>query len=128
MLRNFKVNELKIMHEVSIINNVIQIALEKAEENKLKNINKITLKIGDFAGVMKDSLMFAFQGASKKTLLENAELVIERVKPTGECSNCNIIFEIQHFNKICPKCNEFCCNILTGYELYIDTLEGDELE
>lgn len=114
------------MHEVSIINNVIEIALEKAEENKLKNIRKITLKIGDFSGVMKDSLMFAFQGASKETPLENTELVIDRVKATGECSNCNIIFEIEHFNKLCPKCNEFCSNILTGYELYIDTLDGDQ--
>ncbi|RII36533.1 hydrogenase maturation nickel metallochaperone HypA [Clostridium chromiireducens] len=116
------------MHEVSIINGVIDIVLEKARENKLKNINKITLKIGDFSGVMKDSLMFAFQSASKETALDNTELIIERVKATGECSNCNIIFEIEHFNKLCPKCNEFCCNILTGYELYIDTIDGDEYD
>lgn len=113
------------MHEVSIINNVIEIVLMKAEENKLKSIDKITLKIGELSGVMKESLMFAFQGISKETILENAELVIERVKATGECSNCNIIFEIKHFNKLCPKCNKFCCNILTGYELYIDTIDGE---
>jgi hydrogenase nickel incorporation protein HypA/HybF len=114
------------MHEVSIIQNLIDIVLKKAEENKLKTINKISLKIGDFSGVMKDSLMFAFQGISKGTALQNTELAIERVKATGECIDCNLIFEIEHFNKLCPKCNKFCSSILTGYELYINTIEGDK--
>ncbi|MCT8976686.1 hydrogenase maturation nickel metallochaperone HypA [Clostridium sp. CX1] len=114
------------MHEVSIIQSVIDIVLKKSEENKLKTINKISLKIGDFSGVAKDSLMFAFQGISKETVLENTELVIERVKATGECNQCNLIFEIEHFNKLCPKCNKFCSSILTGHELYIDTIEGDK--
>jgi len=114
------------MHEVSIISSLIDIVLEKAEENNLKIINKISLKIGDFAGVMKDSLSFAFEGISKGTILENAELVMERVKATGKCDDCNIIFEIEHFNKLCPSCNKFCNSIVSGYELYINTIEGDE--
>jgi len=114
------------MHEVSIIQNVVDIVLKTAEENKLKNINEISLKIGDFSGVMKDSLGFAFQGVTKGTILENTKLVIERVKATGKCDDCDITFEIHHFNKLCPNCNKFCNSIVTGYELYINTIKGDE--
>ena len=114
------------MHEVSIVQSLIEIVLEKADENNFKTINKISLKTGDFAGVMKDSLMFAFEGISKGTILENTELIMEQVKATGKCDDCNNIFEINHFDKLCPKCNKFCNSIVTGYELYINTIEGDE--
>ena len=114
------------MHEVSIIQNVVDIVLKTAEENKLKNINEISLKIGDFSGVMKDSLTFAFQGVSKGTIAEGAQFIIEKVDATAKCDDCGITFEIDHFNKLCPNCNKFCNSIVTGYELYINTIEGDK--
>lgn len=113
------------MHEVSIIQNVINIVCEKAFENSLVKINKVSLKIGEFSGVYEDSLRFAFEAASKETIAEGAELVIERVAAAAKCGLCNISFKIDHFNKLCPECKSFCENIISGYELYIDTIEGD---
>jgi len=113
------------MHEVSIIENVIDIVLKKAKENHFMKINKVSLVIGELSGVMPDALMFAFQCVSKGTMLEGAELQIERREATAKCDECGIIFKIDHFNKICPRCKKFCSNILTGYELYTNTIEGD---
>lgn len=113
------------MHEVSIIENVIDIVSKKAEENNLIKVNKISLMIGELSGVMSDSLIFAFQCVSKGTMLENTEFQIQKMEATARCENCGVIFKIDHFNKICPSCKRFSNNILTGYELYVNTIEGD---
>lgn len=113
------------MHEVSIMQSAMKIVLEKAKENNLKEIRKICIKIGELSGVMPSALTFAFNGVSKETIAEGAEFIIEKVDATARCEDCNIVFKIDHFNKLCPSCNKFCTNILSGYELYINTIEGD---
>ena len=113
------------MHEVSIIENVVKIVSEKAIENKLTKVNKVSLKIGELSGVLPESLNFAFKNCIINTMLEDSILEIERVEAVAECKDCGLKFPIDHFNKICPSCNKFCSSIISGYELYVNTIEGD---
>jgi len=113
------------MHEVSIIQNVIEIVTQKALENKLTKINKVSLRIGELSGVMPESLNFAFDSCIQGTMLEESTLAIENVSALGQCEDCNLEFPIQHFHKLCPNCNKFCTSIVRGYELYVNTIEGD---
>ena len=113
------------MHEVSIIQNVIEIVTQKAIENNLTKINKVALRIGELSGVMPESLNFAFDSCIKGTMLEESTLGIEKVSALGECKECNLEFPIEHFNKLCPNCNKFCTSVVRGYELYVNTIEGD---
>ena len=113
------------MHEVSIIQNVIKIVIDKATENKFTKVNKVSLKIGELSGVMSESLNFAFKSCIMDTMLEGSTLEIEKVKAVAECVDCMQEFPIDHFNKLCPCCNKFSSSIISGYELYINTIEGD---
>jgi len=113
------------MHEVSIIQNVIEIVTRKALENKLTKVNRVSLKIGDLSGVMPESLNFAFESCIQGTMLEEATLGIENVRALGRCEECNLEFPIGHFNKLCSNCNKFCTSVVSGYELYVNTIEGD---
>jgi len=113
------------MHEVSIIQNVIKIVIDKATENKFTKVNKVSLKIGELSGVMSESLNFAFKSCIMDTMLEGSTLEIEKVKAVAECFDCKQEFPIDHFNKLCPCCNKFSSSIISGYELYINTIEGD---
>ena len=113
------------MHEVSIIQNVIEIVSESAIENRLTKVNKVSLKIGQLSGVMPESLNFAFKSYIMDTMLEGATLEIEKVDAVAECEDCKQEFPIDHFNKLCPICNKFCSSIISGYELYVNTIEGD---
>jgi len=113
------------MHEVSIIQNVIKIVTEKAIENKFTRISKVSLKIGELSGVMPDSLNFAFKSCIMESMLAGSTLEIEKVKAIAECDDCKQEFPIDHFNKLCPSCNQFCSSIVSGYELYVNTIEGD---
>jgi len=113
------------MHEVSIIQNVIEIVTQKALENNLVKINKVSLRIGELSGVMPESLNFAFDSCIQGTMLENSTLGIEEVSALGECKDCDLEFPIEHFNKLCPNCKNFCTSVVRGYELYVNTIEGD---
>jgi len=113
------------MHEVSIIQSVIEIVTQKALENKLTKINNVSLKIGELSGVMPESLHFAFDSCIQGTMLEESTLTIEKVSALGECKDCNLQFPIEHFNKLCPNCKTFCSSVVRGYELYVNTIEGD---
>ncbi|MBU3159592.1 hydrogenase maturation nickel metallochaperone HypA [Clostridium frigoris] len=113
------------MHEVSIIENVIKIVTEKANENKLIKVTKVSLKIGDLAGVTAECLNFAFNICIIDTMLEGSTLEIQKVSAVAECFDCKQKFLIDHFNKLCPCCNKFCSSIIHGYELYVNTIEGD---
>jgi len=113
------------MHEVSIIQSVVEIVTNKAIENKFTKVNKVSLKIGELSGVMPQSLNFAFKSCIIDTMLEGSTLEIEKVKAVAECLDCKQKFPIDHFNKLCPCCNKFSSNIISGYELYINTIEGD---
>lgn len=113
------------MHEVSIIENVIKIVLDSAIENKFTRVNKVSLKIGQLSGVMEESLNFAFKSCIIGTMLEGSTLEIDKVNAIAKCEDCMQQFPINHFNKLCPNCKTFSSTIISGYELYINTIEGD---
>lgn len=113
------------MHEVSIMMSTVDIVLEKAKEHNLKAIKKITLRVGELSGVKRGSLNFAFKVCTKDTILEEAELCIDKVDASAYCENCNINYHIDHFNKLCPQCGKFALKIISGYELYVYTIEGE---
>lgn len=113
------------MHEVSIIQELLDIVKEKASENNLSRIDKVHLKVGELAGVLEESLRFAYDCVSGDTIAKGSELIIDRIEATGRCDRCNITFKVGHFNKICPECNMFCSSISSGYELYLYSIEGE---
>lgn len=113
------------MHEVSVISEVLQIAFETALENNLKKIDKIVLQVGEFSCIENSSLQFAFEAMRRKSICENAELFIKKIKATSYCDRCKEEFEVSYTNRLCPKCNTFGCNIVKGYELYLESIEGE---
>lgn len=113
------------MHELSIMQNTMNIILKIANENNLRTITKVTLKIGELCGVMDDSLNFAFEICTKDTLAFGSELYIDRIQAIAFCENCLIKYKIDHYHKLCPSCLKPSFKIINGYEMYIDSIEGD---
>lgn len=113
------------MHEVSIAENILEIVLKAAEENGMRRITKVALKVGSLTAIMPESLKFAFRAVSNSSLAEDAELAIEMVQAKAQCDACRMIFEIDYFNKLCPNCARFCSNVISGYEFYVNTIEGE---
>ena len=60
------------MHEMSIAQGIMDIALDYAGRNGARSIHEIGLRIGEMAGVVLESLEFSFRMIAKGTPAENA--------------------------------------------------------
>jgi len=111
------------MHEASIAQNLLEIILSKAKECKASRIILIKLKIGEFAGINKDSLKFAFKNFCRNTIAEEAVLKMVPIPLLGKCRNCNETFKIKKDEFKCLKCGSLKVDIISGEDLYVENIE-----
>jgi hydrogenase nickel incorporation protein HypA/HybF len=65
------------MHELGIASSVIEAVRKEAERRPGARVTKVGLRIGEFAGVDRESLTFCFDALVKDTELASAVLAIE---------------------------------------------------
>ncbi len=81
------------MHELSYAQALLDEVLRLADENDAKRIVKIHLQIGELLLINPEQLKFCFSAISKGTIAEDAELVIEFIKPKIVCTECGREFD-----------------------------------
>jgi len=111
------------MHETSIAKNLLKIVLNKAEECNAKKITKITVQLGEFSGINKDSLKFAFRNITQETIANNSAINIHQLPLLGKCRQCKKEFSINKEEFKCPKCGSVKIDIISGEDIYIDNIE-----
>lgn len=113
------------MHELSIVQNILEIAEENAKTHNAKIIHEIELDVGELSGVEYDALVFAFENATKSEILKKTELKINKIPVIAVCNSCNHEFEECDYYTPCPKCNSFDINIVKGKEFKIKSIKID---
>jgi hydrogenase nickel incorporation protein HypA/HybF len=111
------------MHEMSIAQSVLDIAVGEMEKNASRGIRKIKISIGEFSGVVKEALEFAFDVLITETPAAKASIEIEVVPMTAKCLECGE-FEcsINDLNLFCPTCGRIAY-INSGREMKVDYLD-----
>ncbi len=112
------------MHELSIIENIIEIILAEMPKHNLTRVDSISLKIGEMRQVVPDALHFGFACLSKDTPLEGAELNIKNIPTKGKCKQCGQEFYLKNWLENCSDCNGSDIEIVSGKELKIVEFEG----
>ena len=113
-----------VMHELSIINSIIEVAeAEMRGQREKYRVDAITLHIGALAGVEVDSLEFLWPAAVENTVLENAGCKIVRIAGQAACRDCGEPFEIKQYYDPCPTCGSHLLQVLAGEELKIKSIE-----
>ena len=107
------------MHEMSIAMSVIEAVLGKAREEGGGNVTGIDLVVGKLAGVQVESLRFCFDAATRDTLAEGAELMIEEREGRGRCEACGAEFPVTSYYAKCTSCGQFRVRIESGEELAV---------
>ena len=114
------------MHEMAIAQSVFDIAFREANKHADAKIRKIKLSIGEFSGVVKDALDFAFEVLKKDTAAAGAEIEIEVVKLKAVCDECG---EVEcRLNDLKFKCGD-CGRPLTitaGRDMKVDYIDLDD--
>lgn len=111
------------MHEAGIAAGIIDLAEEQAQG---RAIAVIRVRLGEFTGVVREALEFAFESLRGGTALANATLEIEAVPLVGLCPDCGWTGSpTRDFCLICPACHAPVM-IMSGREMevaYIDLVE-----
>ena len=111
------------MHEMSIAQSVLDIAFGEMEKNASAGIRKIKISIGEFSGVVKEALEFAFDVLKPGTPAARADVEIEVVPMTAECASCGAVeCRVNDLNLLCPKCGQIVL-ITAGREMKVDYLD-----
>lgn len=114
-----------IMHELSIMSNILDIVVDHAGKNKAKKVVKINLTVGELSDLIPDWMQTYFNFVSKDTIAEQAVLNIERIPATLQCRNCGHRYTLQRddLQFACPKCESGEIELLSGREFRVDSIE-----
>ncbi len=110
------------MHELTITQNIVDIATNEAKNRKITAIN---LVIGELTSVVEESIRFCFAAVSEGTLAEGAVLSLVKVPALMECRGCSCRFGTEK-GGICPTCGGFGGEVVQGRELYVESIEVEE--
>ena len=113
------------MHEFSITQSILSIALEQAEAARANKIVNINITVGNLAGIVDDCVQFYFDIISKDTIAADASLCFERIPARVRCRNCNTTFSPEDLDWSCPDCHEQKVEIVSGRECSITSIEVD---
>lgn len=111
------------MHEMSLMAGVFDIIGQNMVEYPMAKILRVRLVVGALTNVAPDAMQLAFDVMSKGTPVAGAELEISEVPLTARCEDCGWQGEIGQYKFLCPDCASQQLEILTGRELYLDSLE-----
>jgi hydrogenase nickel insertion protein HypA len=115
----------EIMHEASIALSILDIVQSKCREEGCSSVDSIRVRIGKAAGIMTDSLIFAFDSAKDNTVAKNATLSVETVPVGGTCHECKKEFTVEDVQYVfsCPLCGSKSFEITRGREMEIVDME-----
>jgi hydrogenase nickel incorporation protein HypA/HybF len=112
------------MHELSIAQNLVELAGKEAENKGIKRVEALYLKLGVLSGVEKDALRFSFDVIIQGTPLEGAKLVIEEVPVKVYCPSCQEPHVLpEPIPMRCPVCGTRTGQVLEGREMELYALK-----
>jgi len=111
------------MHELAIVEGILDAALPEAKRHGASKILEIRLKIGELSGVIPECIEEYFSIAAAGTMAEGARIRVERIPVAIRCNGCGYEGETGKKRIRCPKCGGADFRLVSGREYYVDSLE-----
>ena len=112
------------MHELGIVYEVIKVVDLFVKENAIVKVDKIVLEIGQLSQAIPRFIEECYPAAVSETAYEETKLEIISLPAEGKCRNCEEIYNIVEYRRICPVCNGKDYTLLTGQEFNIKEIVG----
>jgi hydrogenase nickel incorporation protein HypA/HybF len=107
------------MHELSIARSIVAIVCERAGGEPVK---RVTLEVGELAGVMVEAIAFCFPIVSDGTSCAGAALEVRTIAARARCRTCAAEFAYAHLAARCA-CGSRDIEPLSGHELNVKEME-----
>jgi hydrogenase nickel incorporation protein HypA/HybF len=112
------------MHELTIAQSVLSVALRHAEAAGATRITSLNLVIGELSSVVDDSLQFCWDILGKDTIAEGATLHFRRTPGRLRCLTCEAEFNIaERYDFTCPACDGQQTEIAGGDEFQLESID-----
>ncbi|WP_348771068.1 hydrogenase maturation nickel metallochaperone HypA [Pseudodesulfovibrio sp. zrk46] len=113
---------------MSIVQSILGILREEMVKHDGKKLKKVVIKNGALAGVVTESLKFAWDALTPTEGFDGAELEIVEIPIRVACGDCGEEFVPEHSRCMpCPKCDQLLGHkVLQGKEMLIDSIEIDD--
>jgi hydrogenase nickel incorporation protein HypA/HybF len=135
------------MHEWALAEAVISTAIEVAEKERISELAKIKIKLGELQQIDAEIFEFALKEIiqPQRSLLKKVKIEIEIEKAILKCRVCgqewafedsikklaeeesesiHFVPEIAHVYVRCPKCKSPDFEVLKGRGVWIESIEG----
>lgn len=115
------------MHELSLIQSMLEIIREEKIKHKMTTIHKVRVVNGALSGAVSDALAFGWECLTQEGELKGVALEITDAPLTVVCGACGKPFTPEDKACMpCPACGEILGHDITGgKELYIEEIEAD---
>jgi hydrogenase nickel incorporation protein HypA/HybF len=115
------------MHELGVVFRIAEDLKKVAEENRISEIHKVTIRLGEVSTVVPEYLEDCWKWARKRTpLLQETELCIEKIPAITLCGDCGRNYETVKYAKKCPHCGSENTWLIQGNEFLIKEIEVPE--
>ncbi len=130
------------MHEWALAEAILASAKQVAEQEKLKEVTEVTIKVGELQQIEPPILRFALTQL-KPELFKNTKFHILKAKSTLKCRVCattwqfnlkkldkataeaiHFVPEAAHSFIKCPKCGSPDFEIVTGRGVWLEDIKG----
>lgn len=115
------------MHELSITQGVLDVALDAAHKAGAERILAINLVIGDLSSIVDNSVQFYFDFLSRDTPAAGAVLHFRREAATAQCHQCgHQCAATIPLVASCPACGSERLQITGGDQFFIESIEVND--
>jgi hydrogenase nickel incorporation protein HypA/HybF len=113
------------MHEMGLAQNILDIVLRTAEQNRVEKVIRILVRAGQLRGIVPEQLQFCFGFVARESaVVDGAELAIETLPIKGKCKRCSREFLVEEYRFVCPECAHEEIEVLQGMELLVSSIEA----
>ena len=115
------------MHELSIAQEILKIAQrQKAERQETSRLKEIHVQVGGFSNVVPSALRSAFEVLVHETPFQGAVLHIDQAPLVIQCRECGKRSKLNEPTFVCPSCEGFDLDIISGQELVVQSIVLEE--
>lgn len=110
------------MHELTITESILEIALRHGREAGAVHITDLYLVIGELSTIVDESVQFYWDIISESTMAAGATLHFRRVAAQLVCQTCGHDYS-PRLTLPCPACGSADVCVTAGEEFYLEAID-----
>ncbi|EKD51125.1 MAG: hypothetical protein ACD_62C00339G0003 [uncultured bacterium] len=112
------------MHELSIATSIVEIVENNLKTYPTGKARSVTVQLGTHCGVEPSALEFCFPIAIEGTRVQGAQLILQILPLTLNCSSC-LAQNVTASALQCPHCHSPEVTVVSGRDMIVTSIDLD---